>query len=342
MTTESEVAASTRDALWAAVPDGLIVVDPDGTITMANPAADTLFGARPGDLVGRPVEDLVPPSLTERHRHHRERYEQAPSARPMNAYDKLLAQRLDGSTFPAQIALAPVRIQGRTCTVAAVRDVSAQIATEERLARALRRTLLAEDRERIARDLHDTVIQELFAIGMGLQAVVSELDESSPARTRLDSAIDAIDDVIRTVRTVIFNVHRNDEPDPPLRTRLVETVAAVAPSLGFEPEIVLVGDIDHRIPRVVAEHLEPTVREALTNVAKHADAGSATVTVEVGDHLLVRVVDDGRGPAPSRSGGHGLRNLAERAAALGGSFSIRPGDTGGTVVEWEVPLGDGA
>ncbi|RMH77772.1 MAG: PAS domain-containing sensor histidine kinase [Actinomyces sp.] len=323
------------------MPDGIVVVGADGRIQMANPAADTLFAAEPGGLVGRSIEDLVPPELAERHRRHRAAFEQRPTARPMNAYDKLLARRLDGSTFPAQIALAPVTLRGERCTVATVRDVTAQLATQERLARAVRRTLLAEDRERIARDLHDTVIQELFAIGMGLQAVVGELDETAPARARLDSAIDAIDDVIRTVRTVIFDVHRADD-DVPLRTRVVETVAAVAPSLGFEPEIVLVGDIDHRIPPVVAEHLEPVVREALTNVAKHAGATSATVAVEVGDHLEVRVVDDGRGPGGRRPEGRGLLNLAERAAALGGTFHFGPREPSGSEMVWRVPLGDGA
>jgi signal transduction histidine kinase len=203
------------------------------------------------------------------------------------------------------------------------------------------RVSVLHDQERIARDLHDTVIQRLFATGLSLQAVARLTDE--PARSRVMNAVDDLDDTIRQIRTVIFGLERPSASAPvSLRARLLEVCAEVARPLGFDPAIRFEGAIDVGVgPNDIAD-IVPVVREALSNVARHAGATHVDVDVGIGDgRLRVVVSDDGRGFDPEVSpGGHGVQNMRARAARRGGSFELdeRPG--GGTTLRWSVPLAD--
>ena len=192
------------------------------------------------------------------------------------------------------------------------------------------------DRERIARDLHDTVIQRLFATGLLLQGAVRQT--SSPdLSARLLEAVDDLDTTIRQIRSTIFalGVH---QPGASLRGEVLQVVREAAQSLGFDPRVRLEGPIDASVPDNVAEHVLSVLREALSNVAKHAGASRVDVLVDVGDEAVLRVTDDGAGPGEEHVGGFGLQNMRGRAEALGGRFSVLPHVTGGTVVEWRVPI----
>ena len=231
--------------------------------------------------------------------------------------------------------------------VAAVRDVTARVEAEERAEAQLRRSreamqeaervmAVADDRERIARDLHDTVIQRLFASGLGLQAVASRMDPETAVR--LDAIVDDLDATIREIRTAIFSLQATGSVDKGLRMRILDVIGEAAQNLGYEPRLVLDGAIDTVDEEVVA-NLLPTLREALTNVARHAGATVVEVSVAVGDELLsLTVSDDGSGIGAESGSGHGLENMASRAAALGGRFQIEARDGGGTRLEWVARL----
>ncbi|WP_425315572.1 GAF domain-containing sensor histidine kinase [Streptomyces nanshensis] len=210
--------------------------------------------------------------------------------------------------------------------------------------RAAERVSLLEDRDRIARDLHDLAIQRLFATGMTLQSA-RPFVERPEAAERLGRAIDDLDTTIKIIRSTIFGL-RDHEPTgdaPGLRTRVVQAVDAAAPSLGFPPALRMEGLIDTDVPQETADQVVAVIVEALSNIARHAGAGRAEVAVVAGGGTLtVTATDDGTG-LPEDAHGSGLRNLAERAERLSGTFSAiaRPAPHHGTVLEWRVPLPTG-
>jgi signal transduction histidine kinase len=209
-------------------------------------------------------------------------------------------------------------------------ELAAHRADAERLA-------VFEDRDRIARDLHDLVIQRLYATGMSLQSVSARMGDSDSGR-RISSSVDALDETIKEIRAAIFSLHaRPATEESSLRTKILEVIDDAAAALGFAPALRISGGVDD-IPGDVAEHLLGALREALSNAARHAKASKVDVTVEAnpGD-LTLLVRDDGIGISGTgrRSG---LDNLADRAALLGGTMRAGPGGDGGTELEWRVPL----
>jgi len=205
------------------------------------------------------------------------------------------------------------------------------------------RMILLEDRDRIARDLHDHVIQRLFATGLGLQGLAAGLRDSGQAE-RLERAVADIDDTIRQIRTSIFQLRGALGPRlSSARSRVTEVVAAVTPLLGFEPRLDFAGPVDALVPDDVVEDLVAVTREALTNVARHAGAQAAEVSLSVeGDELALCVADDGTGIADTERRS-GLANLARRAERRGGGFAVDDNpttgtDRRGTRLTWTIPL----
>ncbi|MFF5787450.1 GAF domain-containing sensor histidine kinase [Streptomyces sp. NPDC012693] len=201
--------------------------------------------------------------------------------------------------------------------------------------------VLLEDRDRIARDLHDLAIQRLFATGMTLQSA-RRFVEHPEAVDRLARAIDDLDATIKIIRSTIFGLrdHETLGTAPKLRSRIVRAVESAASTLGFTPALRMEGLLDTDVPPEVAEEVIAAIGEALTNVARHARAHGAEVAVLADDGVLaVTVSDNGVGIREGRSHG-GLRNLSERAERLGGSLSVvaRAEPRNGTVLEWRVPL----
>jgi signal transduction histidine kinase len=219
--------------------------------------------------------------------------------------------------------------------VAAVRDITERLAVDEQLQRAAQDVRVLEDRDRIARDLHDTVIQRLFAAGMSLQAASSMVDAPDVSR-RLDGVVDELDETIRELRTAIYELHQRAIDTDGLRQRIMQVVAEVPLPHAVEPAVRLEGAFD-AVPPEQGEQLLAALREALSNVARHAAATTVEVMVDAGTELVLRVRDDGVGIGDAMQPGRGLANLDARASRLGGSFSVNSPPDGGTVVEWRVP-----
>lgn len=213
-----------------------------------------------------------------------------------------------------------------------------------RLHARVREIDLVEERERIARDLHDTVIQRLFATGLSLQAALRFMTRPE-AIERTQRAVDHLDETVREIRTAIFDLHQRAQErsgTDGFRRQVLDLGTELGDALGFVPTFRFDGPLDTVVGPDVAEHAIAVVREGLANVARHAGASRADVTVELdGDVLRVDVVDDGVGPRAGRSTGHGVANVVERAHALGGSAALVAGVEGGSRLSWTVPL-DGA
>ncbi len=190
-----------------------------------------------------------------------------------------------------------------------------------------------EDHNRIGRDLHDLVIQRLFAIGLSLQQT-SRRDGLAPeAAERIAAAVDDIDATISDVRRSIVGL---SAPATGVRVELGAAVVMAAAALGFTPRLRTEGPVDTLVSAELRPHLLAVMREALSNVARHAQATSVQVVVRAGDEVSLSVVDDGRGFVPG-SRESGLANMRERAALCGGTFDITPGVPRGTTVIWRVP-----
>lgn len=206
------------------------------------------------------------------------------------------------------------------------------------------------DRERIARDLHDTVIQRLFATGLSLQGT-SRLIDRPEARNRVEAAIDELDLTVREIRTAIFELQPSAQTEDSLRRRLLAVCRASADALGAEPACRFEGPVDAVVDADLSAQVEAVVREGLANVARHALGSTTTVTVTVvpssvaedaptgtAGSVEVVVADTGPGPGELRPGGHGLANLLARASERGGRSTLEPGPAGGSVLRWSVPV----
>jgi len=316
-------------ALIDASPDGLILVDPNGVITLANPEAAAMFGRSVAELVGSSVDDLVPVEFRRGHARHRAGYAAHPSVRPMASGLRLFGQTADGALFPVEISLSTVEIDGRQQTIATIRDVSDRQEAAAQMA-------MMQDRERIARDIHDMVIQRLFAAGMNLQAVQAQAQPAIVAK-RIGDAIDDLDDTIRELRSAIFQLGQQGERRS-VSAQITELVHERSRHLGFEPTVRLAGDLDH-LPDFVADQLIATLTEGLSNIVRHANASSTDVHVDLTDGKLSLIIGDngvGIPDEPKRSGG--LSNMMWRAAELGGACSVGPNEPSGTRLHWQVPL----
>ena len=207
-----------------------------------------------------------------------------------------------------------------------------------RLQTRLQELALVEDRERIARDLHDTVIQRLFATGLSLQGTV-RIVTTDPIRAieRIESAVDDLDLTVKHIRTAIFGLETSRAETQGIRARILELISAARDPLGLEPRVLLDGPIDSSVDESVGADLLATLREALSNVARHANATRVDVEITVDADVRLRVVDDGTWSEPQDASGKGLGNMADRAARHGGECTVGPARGGGTCVEWRVP-----
>jgi PAS domain S-box-containing protein len=479
-------------AIFSASPDAVVVIDDSGTIVLSSPAVTELFGYYPEELVGEPLELLIPATLRDRHQSHVQRFFQAPRARQMGVGLQLAGRHRDGEAFAVDVSLAPVEVRGRRYSAAFVRDARDRQQAIERLhslneitqrllsgagigtilsfvaqqARLLSRSdavwivapsttgeleirsvdgigaevlrgvrlsaetsrsanvmnsgvseviedlaaasnvpsevielglgpglyvplvassrrlgtlvlarlhgmagyhdldiafaeafassaaavleigevreevdrleIVAED-ERIARDLHDTVIQQLFALGMSLQATRAAV--AGQPGERIDAAIDGLDGVIKEIRNTIFRLPARTNGAKGVRDEMLRLADNFKDELGFVPRLLFEGALDLAIPETVQAHLLQVFNEALSNVARHARATNVDASVALeGGWLVLTLVDDGVGIPEKPRGGNGLGNMRTRARDLGGVCTVSPREASGTIVEWRVPL----
>ncbi len=446
-----------------AAPDGIIVADDQGAIQLVNTRVEELFGYSRAELLGQPVECLVPDQFRPGHESHRAQYRADARPRAMGARTLLYGRRRDGTEFPVEISLSPIWTGATLQVVAAIRDITERIAIEAHARRiqqvldatndavyifsrsdprlgyvnqgavaqvgysaaelntmtlpdltpelsgAAFRTLLdtldpnagslltqtttlrrkdgrdipveiviqaltvddrdpsptvvaiardigdrldfearererdrelqiLEDRERIARDLHDLVIQRLFAAGMTAQSLHARLSDPALA-DRASGIVDALDATISEIRTTIFGLqHPTDTAG--FRERLMAVIDEQRQHLGFPPHVYLDGPLE-TLGETTMANAVAILREALSNVARHAEASSVEITVLAHDDLIIRVVDDGCGLRADDGTGHGIANMTERTRGLGGGLELRSDPDGGTRLECRLPLDAG-
>lgn len=332
-----DLEAALSSPFFNASPDGIVVVDATGTIVAANPQIAEIFGYADDELKGEPVESLIPTPLRQDHHSHRDTYTADPRPRSMAAGLRLKALHKNGDEVPVDIALSPITAAGEIYTIASVRDATARLEAEIAISEFEEWRAISDDRQRIARDLHDTVIQDIFAAGMGLQALQRQMPDDRTTE-QMGASISHLDSVITRLRGVIFNLTHGDESEPfeaAARRVVHESLNGSGLDLDFKVTATT------PLPARTQEHILATLQEAISNAVRHASATKVDVVIAVDDSLVsLCVADDGVGmpDAAATRAGFGLTNMMNRAQVLGGSCDITPTPGGGTMVEWKVPL----
>ncbi|MEM7415266.1 MAG: PAS domain-containing sensor histidine kinase [Gemmatimonadota bacterium] len=332
---------SIRDykAILDAAPDGVLVVGSRGLILEANPKAAQLFGWTQAELVGRSVEELIPPTARERHVNHRERFGTQPHDRPMGAGLQLEGWRQDGSTFPVEVSLSPwIRDDDSATVICSIRDVS----SVRRLQSFSDRALLAseEERLRIAQELHDDTAQRLAALILEVGAMARENDPEQRA-TLFDSVrghlVEATDGVRRLARGL--------RPPELEELGLAHALAAYARSMHERGKFEVVLDVESAdgLDDRRALAIYRILQEAISNARRHAgvDRVSLSLRRESG-WLLAAIEDEGAGfdVGVSRHDqeGLGLLGMRERAAMIDARLTIDSAVGRGTTVRLQVPI----
>ena len=327
---EARLAAIVRSS-----DEAMLSLSTDQIVVSWNPGAERLLGYSAAEMVGRPIEILVPVETRPEFEIALKRLDAGERAAPHDTWRR----RRDGSLVEVTVRVSAIRDpQDRLLGYAVVlSDLTERRRTEHELAVARTDQEVLAERERIARDLHDLVIQRLFASGMSLQGALNRTLPQDLA-TRIATVVEDLDATIIEIRSTIFGLGQALRKPTSLRARILDIATKASEALGFQPRIHFDGPVDTVVPSDVAEQLVAVAREALSNVARHAHASRVELALHAGPEIVLEITDDGRGlGTPTRSSG--LANMATRARALGGTFTVSSDGGAGTKLEWRVQLG---
>jgi len=198
----------------------------------------------------------------------------------------------------------------------------------------MRELTLSEERERLARDLHDTVIQRLFGVGLALQTSLHSI-VNDDVRERINNVLDELDATIHEIRTTIFEIDQDLVSGPTLEQRVKKLSSEIETRLGVLANVKVSSDIDNNVGPRCAQHCVQALREILSNVVRHSEATAVDIQLDTNQNLVEIIVhDNGVGFFPNVGSGRGVRNLASRARELGGNCTIESKIGGGTTVRW--------
>ena len=321
-------------------PDGFVVVDEAGLIVFANRTVEHLFDYEPDELMGRSVNMLIPERFHGVHLSHRTSYMKDPRIRPMGLGLDLVGRRKDGSEFPVEISLSPLKTADRTLYTAIVRDISERkVMEDERL--ALEMQLETErERDRIAMDLHDGIMQDIYAASLSLELALSAGDASTEAAEGIERVIDQLQAVVRNIRSYIFDLRPRE-----FSGDLAEAVSNLAHE--FQQNSQIATEVEINVSATPSLSTSLTVyniaHEGLSNIQRHAHAEQVRIALDVSDsggHLLI--VDDGVGfeIGADRGQSHrGLRNMLTRARSIDAELQLDSSPGNGSRVSLRFPVG---
>jgi PAS domain S-box-containing protein len=322
--------------LLDSITEAVYLVDPDTLgFTYVNAAACAQTGYDEPELLDMTPQHLLPELPADALRSHMRSLESTTGSITVTT----VLRRRNGADVPVECVIdLPPALRGQPLQlVMVVRDIAARLTLEAETRAARELVTLTNDRERIARDLHDTVIQDLFASGLTLNAAAMRAD--GPVQQQIMDVVDRHDDIIRKVRVTIFGLTHRQSSASSLRDQAQTVVDEAARILGFAPTFGVSGPVDAASTTAIIGDVVPVLREALSNVARHANATRVAVELEHSNGMLtLRVADNGIGlPERPDGAGHGLHNLAQRATLLGGAMTIADAHPSGTVLTWVVP-----
>ena len=331
-------------AIVQASGDAMFSITVEGVVEAWNPAGARVLGYAPSHVVGLPVEMLVegeePPQFLAV-------LDRVTAGESVQAYDTRWRRR-DGSMVDVAVTVSPM-LGPENALIGfstVVHDITSRVRAQSELAAARADQEVMNDRDRIARDLQDMVIQRIFGAGMALEGAAS-LVTRPEAVAQIEAVIRELDVTIQELRTAIFALHDRPAASAGLRAQILDLATAAQPALGFPPSVRFEGPVDAALPDDVVIHLVAAVREALAHIARHAGASYTEVSLQAGDDLVLRVSEnstgsgagaDDRGAEESAPWTDGWDRLREHAQTLHATFEITPRPGGGSRIEWRIPL----
>jgi PAS domain S-box-containing protein len=321
-------------------PDGFIVINEAGVILLANQTVKPLFDYSPEELIGQNISMLIPERLRDAHVRHHQTYQQDPKVRPMGLGLKLFGRRRDGSEFPVEISLAPVWRDGIVFFTAIVRDVTERQRLEEER-QALEMELETErERDRIAMDLHDGTIQDIYGAALTLELAQAQIaDERYADAEYVERAADQLREVVLDIRNYIFDLRpRQFEGD------LTRALLNLASEFQQNSQIETSTDIDPLVPvdSATAGAVYSIAHESLSNIHRHAHASKVHVELHYENGTArLGISDDGVGfdPEAKPTGTHhGLHNITVRAQSIHGNLKIESAPGSGTSLKLDFPV----
>lgn len=335
-------------SLFDSAPDATVLVNQDGQIVRLNDQAERLFGYERDELMGKSVDLLLPSRVRSLHSQHRTNYFPEPRTRPMGADLDLYARRKDGSEFPVDIMLSPMETDQGMMVISAVRDISESKKMQAELAESHRRflTSLEDERVKLAQELHDGPIQDLYGVIFRLKSLTTdEGDKVTIGEDEVDATAGAVQHVIQILRAVC------GELQPPSLApfgleKAVREHATHFQEAHPEMEVHLALTPDgQQLPEHVRLVLFRVYQNAVSNVVRHADARRLMINFDLdAEQAILEIADDGKGfELPSRwvefarKGHLGLVGMVERVKAIGGNTNITASPGKGTSVRVTVP-----
>lgn len=334
----SALDSATLNAIVEQAPDAILVVSADGSIVFANLTAEELFGFSRERLIGSPIELLVPDRMRDRHERDRMAYGERPAVRSMGAVDlELRARRADGSEIDVDVSLAPVESAAGPLVVTAIRDATARRGAEQDRMDLMNSVERQLERNRVAADIHDDLVQSLYAIGLGL--LQSGRDDGVTKEVALERASSEVSEAIAELRAYVHWLRTVDSGSAggPLVSRLRALIHGAPEGLEWR------SDFDVAERELTAEQVRQAylvAKELISNVHRHAGAREATISVtDVDGAVELRVADNGRGFEPERvaSGSFGLDGIRRRVETLSGAVQIVSSTGGGVDVQVRIP-----
>ena len=318
-------------------PDAIVLANPEGRIVMINPQAEHMFGYAQQELIGQPVEILVPERFRGGHAHNRSAYLRKPVIRLMGVGQELCVVRKDGSEFPVEISLSPIETVDGTLVSSTIRDITER----KQLALQARRSTILEERSRMARDVHDTMAQGFTGIVLNLEAAEeASADLPEEVRNRIARARDVARQNLEEVRRSVLMLSASPAVEEDLASAIRESVKNVCSNTNV-PVGFSVRGTPQRLDAAFEENLLRIVQQAMDNTLQHAQASRIRVHLAFGDkNVRLQVTDNGRGFVVSKPPhrGMGINCMRERAAEIGGKCEVKSLPGKGTTVTVKVPL----
>ena len=343
------------ETLFESSPNGVMVVDDQGRIVLLNSRLEKNFGYCREELVGKPVETLVPQSCQSAHLRLRQGFARNPEARSMGGGRDLFGRRKDGTEFPVEIGLNPIKSGADSMTMITVVDISARKRAAERLANTtrerddLRRRLIQaqeQERLRLAHELHDQTGQSLTAVMLGIKSVEDTVDEHERDRLRLLRL--QLEQVGQTLHHVAWELRPASIDDLGLTSALSNYAMEWSEQYGIEADFHCGDSGIDELPDETATTIYRVTQEALMNVVKHArNASTVSIVLERKDNeIRLAIEDNGCGfdaassseNANSRSDGLGLAGMRERLGLIGAEFEVESSIGAGTAIFARIPL----
>jgi PAS domain S-box-containing protein len=334
-------------------PDAMIGVDGSGGIAVVNRQTELMFGYPRRELIGQPVECLVPERFRRWHLRHRAGYMRDPRSRPMGAELSLFGLRKDGTEFATEISLSSIVTEAGTLVMAAIRDITERLRAEVRAEEELHRRAIfaaileaeAAERARIATALHDDTVQVMIAsqVMLGRVATAVQRYGDSDVQALIDRAREVVEEATERTRRLTFELRPAVLHELGIARALTAIVEQAGEEIGAKVSVSAPGE---RFEWAVEELVYRTVQEAVANIRRHSQARHIAVSVErLGDRLAVVVADDGCGfdvaaaTDPSTHVLHmGMHAMIERVRMAGGTICVDSSPSSGSKVSFQLPL----